>query len=395
MSYRLLTVSRMRSFRACRRMHHYRYELGLRPVREEEGALHFGSAVHLALEHWWKATGEGDYSGALQRALDALEGQMDSVYELARARAMMAAYHERWRRHQADFEVLGVEVEFWTDVLNPENLFDEHGRVTDKRLGVSRTWRHAGKIDAIVRINGDVWIVEHKTTSENIADQAAEYWSRLLMDQQVSLYFLGAESVPELNERVAGCLYDVLRKPGERPGTVPLLDEHGVKIVLDEHGNRVLTKAGKPRQSGDKKLGYTLQKRDETPAEFEARCAKSIAEDPTAYLERRPVERTETQIIEFWWDAWHQGVTMRDVANSATKHGTKAVTRNPEACFKWGRRCPYWEACATGIDPEERPDLFEKTPLHTELSGETVALATGGNDHAEGNDEARTDTETA
>ncbi len=51
---RLLSASRLSSFRACARLHHYRYELGIRPAQEAE-ALRFGSLIHRGLEAWWKA----------------------------------------------------------------------------------------------------------------------------------------------------------------------------------------------------------------------------------------------------------------------------------------------------------------------------------------------------
>jgi hypothetical protein len=50
----VLTASRLSSFRACQRLHHLKYDLGIRPAEEAE-ALRFGSLVHRALEAWWKA----------------------------------------------------------------------------------------------------------------------------------------------------------------------------------------------------------------------------------------------------------------------------------------------------------------------------------------------------
>ena len=51
----LLTASRLSAFRACPRLHHYKYDLRLAPLLESE-ALRFGTLIHLGLEAWWKAT---------------------------------------------------------------------------------------------------------------------------------------------------------------------------------------------------------------------------------------------------------------------------------------------------------------------------------------------------
>jgi hypothetical protein len=51
---RLLTASRLSAYRACARLHHLRYELGIRPAQEAD-TLRFGSLIHKGLEAWWKA----------------------------------------------------------------------------------------------------------------------------------------------------------------------------------------------------------------------------------------------------------------------------------------------------------------------------------------------------
>lgn len=52
----VLTNSRIKTFQRCRRLHHYRYEVGLRRIQEDEAeALYFGTAWHVALAAWWQA----------------------------------------------------------------------------------------------------------------------------------------------------------------------------------------------------------------------------------------------------------------------------------------------------------------------------------------------------
>jgi hypothetical protein len=53
------------------------------------------------------------------------------------------------------------------------------------------------------------------------------------MDSQVSTYYEGGRF---LGHDVVGCIYDVVFKPRQRPGDVPVLDENGLKIVRDRDG---------------------------------------------------------------------------------------------------------------------------------------------------------------
>jgi hypothetical protein len=149
----LLTNSRLKSYRACPRQHHYLYDLGYRPVSEAP-ALAFGTAVHRALEVYWRArqAGDGDPGSHAIETLDHCnEGRALDSYQRARALAMVAGYCASW--DQDAVEVLAVEREFRFPLLNP-GAANSTG---------SRTFEMAGKIDLLVRLaDGRTAIVEHK-----------------------------------------------------------------------------------------------------------------------------------------------------------------------------------------------------------------------------------------
>src|ERR1035437_6724701 len=115
----LITVSRMRCFNSCRRLHHIKYELGYRSLTTSE-SLSFGTLIHTALEAWWKS------GGSLPVALEAMRakpGDADAI-AMAKAVVLITGYDARWLPDMADFEVLGVEVEFRARIRKPRS--EEH-----------------------------------------------------------------------------------------------------------------------------------------------------------------------------------------------------------------------------------------------------------------------------
>lgn len=334
----LLTVSRMRSFRGCMRRHHHEYVEGVRPLKTAE-ALRFGSLFHLGLEAWWRwhmspppPAPAPAHDDPLSAMLDAVAGRGVDPFDQARADELLRGYDARWRAAMDDLDVLAVEVVFDAPLLNPATL------------RASRTWRLAGKIDAIARRRDDgaVLVVEHKTTSEGMDDDAAHYWATLAIDHQCSAYVIGAET---LGHQVTEILYDVARKPGLRP--------------------LLATPIEKQKRKPDGTLYANQREFDESPDEYRERIRTALAEDPDRHYQRRAIPRTDNQLVEFAADAWIQASAMRDAAEFAH------VPRNPEACHRFGT-CPYFAACSTGQHPREFVGEFaEVADVHPELGRET------------------------
>jgi len=330
----LLTNSRLRAARTCARLHHYLYVEGWRPVRESE-ALRIGTLVHLGLEAWFRAHQDGLRDQAFDCAVAAVADRAWDAYEQAKIEEMLWGYDLRWR--DQELEVLAVETEFCTKLLNPDTW------------APSRIWVLAGKIDGIIRVDGRVLVIEHKTAYEEIEDPAADYWTKLQMDHQVSAYTIGAEA---LGYEVQGCLYDVLKKPALRP-----------------------SKATPPEKRKYKKDGtlYASQREeDETPDSYRARLREEIEGNLPRYYARNEVVRMNSQIEEFMWDAWNQARGMHEMERAAQAKGVKAVPRAPERCHLFGT-CSFWPVCSTGTDPSTFTGDFERLEnKHPELSLETV-----------------------
>lgn len=346
----LLTSSRLKTARKCKREHRIKYELGYRPVHDAD-ELFFGILVHLALEAWWLAQKNGQGLVALELALSRLRAAICDPFDRARAEAMMCGYDTRWADEAARYEVLGVELKFRTVVINPETNAE------------SRTWELGGKLDVLLRerTTGRVVIMEHKTSSEDVS-QGSTYWRKLRMDGQISIYFDGAASLGFGD--VDRCLYDVLGKPQHRPSQVSILDGEGLKIVLDAQGQRVRTKTNTWRQTPDKAEGWVLQTREETPLEYRDRCEAAIAENPDKYFSRGEVVRLEAELADSRADIWALGKELREGELAGR------AQRNPDACQRNSSMCSFFDVC-TGAASLDDPRLFtHEHNVHPELAGE-------------------------
>ncbi len=315
----LLTASRMKSFRSCARQHYYAFVLGRRPIAES-AALSFGTAVHAALEAWW-STGP---AGALALAMQHLPEGMDPFVR-ARAEAMLIGYDVAWR--DRGFEALAIEKQFTLPLINPD---------TGAR---SRTWELAGKVDVIARgPDGRVWVIEHKTSSEDIGAGGA-YRARLTLDGQVSQYIEGANA---LGYAVAGVIYDVLRKPTIDP----------LKATPEE--------SRKYKKDGS--LYASQRDRDESPEEYRDRCIESLGANPDRHFAQIEVVRLEADRDEYAFDVWQLGELMRE------SERTGRAPRNGDACFRYaGSPCPYLAVCQ-GRDSINNPYAFRTVGASPELA---------------------------
>lgn len=351
---RLMTASRARSARACRRRHYLQYVLGYRPA-EDAHALRFGTLLHIGLEAWWKAIQNGIPQEQWLAAAQAAVLEQRDVAEIDRCKlqVLFTGYHLRWMNE--DYEVLGVELKFEGPLLNPAT-----GRA-------SQNWRLAGKLDVLVRcrVTGRILIIEHKSSSEDVSP-SADYWRRLRMDSQVSVYFEGARI---LGHTVDACLYDVVGKFRHDFIAVPLLDEHGNKIVHDSKGERVRTGAGKWRQTGDAVQGFVLQTRPETVEEFQARLAGVLAETPDKYFARGEVNRLEEDLRGAMTDVWQLAQQLREEEIS------ERFPRNPDACMPPGRTCPFFSVCAGEASIEDQRLFTRNDNVHPELAEADVHQA--------------------
>jgi hypothetical protein len=361
----IYTASRIRVARQCRRLHHYRYTLGLRGP--ETDRMRFGTVGHAALEVYYLEWKSGDATDRLPHALalESADGQFDPV-DAIKLRVLLRAYDARWGGE--DWEVLAVERQF------------------EYELG---EYRISGKIDAIIRNrpDGRIYVVEHKTTGSD-ASVGSAYWERLTLDTQVSIYIDGASM---LGYEIAGVIYDVLKRPAHEPklmtaeparkytvgkgckacggsagGKAGVVRGRGVYTVLME-GTTItnpclacngtgwkLDADGEPQAP---RLHANLRDVDETPAEFEARLIEAIAERPDDFLMRGVVVRLDAELPAM----------RQDLLDEIALIETGFAPRNADACVRGGEMCAFFQLCVGRADASQ----FDRGPAHPELSAGT------------------------
>ncbi len=319
-----ISISRMRSYNLCRRLHFFEYILGVRPLVDRESA-EFGTIIHAGLEAWWLAWAEGRELLALEEALAAIAKAVAAASypdeaTAAKAELLMLGYHARWAPGMGEWEVIAVERRFEAPMPTPAGA---------KRV---RGLKVVGKIDVLVRrrSDGTVWIVEHKTTTADLTP-GSTYWMRLRMDGQVSVYFEGARA---LGLEPVGCLYDVISRPQQRPLKATPEDKRKYKKGTTElYANQRLT--------------------DETMDEFKARMAAVIAAAPEEYYQRSEVVRLEAELEESRKDTYETALMIRE-----TKRAERAP-RNVDACMTYGSICKFYDVCSLSASIDD-PTRFRK-----------------------------------
>lgn len=243
------SISQMRLFKSCRKAWYFKYLQDLVPVATTE-ALETGKRYHQYLE-------------------DMENGGEQFPKDFTKEAAMACAYSLYIQPH---FHVIVAEQELYKDI-NGHTL---HGFVDG--------------------LTDDGFIVEHKTTSQDISE-GGEYEYNLLWDEQVLAYM----SLTGLRK----VYYTVCRKP-----TIRL-------------------------------------KQNETEEEFYYRCREWYDTDTDKKIRMFIVERTDDEVAQFEKDFTTVCDEMQAVIDNPER-----IYRNCNHCNIWGRRCEYSSICLN-YDPDE------------------------------------------
>ena len=212
------------------------------------------------------------------------------------------------------------------------------------------------------------------------ATPGSEYWRRLRIDGQISMYYEGASV---LGHDVAGCIYDVIVRPTLRPYKATPLDKRkltkgkGCKACGGSAGG----KRGVVRGSGVRLDGIEMcpdcegtgwkeaprlpanqRENDETADEYRLRVLEAIAADPDHYFVRGTVVRLDDEMVDHRFDVWNTAKHMRAVQLSGR------TVRNPDACVSFNRTCEYFEVCCGEQSLDDESAFIRGESSHPELS---------------------------
>ena len=371
---RVLTNSELRDARACLRRHKYKYLLRRRPRAVSE-PLTFGTLFHAGQEALWTCDGTLEEKaaaaiGAIRMHVEkeAVKGQRIGEHMIVVVEELTIAYAARWA--DSDLRAVAVEQNFELPLINPETGH------------ASRTFRLGGRFDGIVVDgNGRLHVLEHKTTASDL-EFGSLYWAKVkALDTQVSHYINGAKSA---GYDVEDCIYDVIRKPGIRPGKATPVEEReytkpkdrackeckkknpapGPHIeIVDVSGHEVSCVDGRIVTDPGGRLYKSQREQDETAEEFRERVRADIAERPERYFARGPIVRLEAEEREHAFDVWQAAKMLHEAERSGF------APKNPDACSAFGT-CEFLPVCSGEASIDDETLYRTAATAHEELVGE-------------------------
>lgn len=252
----------------------------------------------------------------------------------AKLRGLLRAYDAKW----GEQELMALEIEALTvsDLYNPATQ------------AKSRSFIMAGKKDVLIEEGGLLWLMDHKTCSEDITDPNAPYWRQLVIEGQHLHYAL----LEHLNgRRIEGAIWDVARKPTISPKQIAKADQ---RFVVNS--GRYFT-----QEVTDEDIREMQISGRETHRMYEMRLFyDATRERPEFYFQRQRIARLDGDLLEYATELW--GHT-QDLLICRREN---RWPRTSGACMAWGRPCVFLGVCS-GHDSIESQNWRKKEWVHNEL----------------------------
>lgn len=326
----VLTYSALNCWRNCPRKYKLRYQEHLRP-RQTAASLAFGSTIHSALELWYAS---GDDPNRLMKVFDFLDGEYalrnadpDVKAAWFQAKAMMGGYAANYP--EETFKVIALEKEFEGQIRNPSTG------------AVSKTFTIAGKVDGIVDVDGELFLLENKTLGSAVD---AAYIEKLWCDTQIALY---THYLRVLGYPIVGVIYNVLLKSRLRQKSGESEQEY-------QERKAVLAAKNKSGKS-------TAQRQEpETDEEFQARLFDWYSRPESFHRELIYLSEDRLSMVEEEvWEVTQQYLDSRR---------RDSFLMNTSYCFNWSRPCEYLPYCQSAFNENVRDNLFDVVAPHEELA---------------------------
>lgn len=319
------TYSMWSKFRNCRKACEFRYLRHLAPIRKDCN-LAFGSVIHECLEIWHRDQAMDQVLKHIDRSYPDRAFDLDQKRDWHLATAMMNGYARRYPTE--DFKVVELEKTFEGRIVNPETGSS------------SRNYLLAGKVDGIVRIGDEHYLLEHKTAGQ--IDSA--YLERLWTDFQITLYSWYVEQT--LGIRITGVLYNILVKARLQQSQ----GETEAKFEKRKAGLLAKSKTGRPSAT---------RRMPESDEDFQSRLVSKY--DEPGMFHREMLLLSRDRFTELQHELWE----LTQAFNDARRRDV--FYRNSSFCFHFNRPCAYYPLCSSGENPNVLENLYEIVPPNQEL----------------------------
>ncbi len=319
------TYSMWSLFRNCRKAVEWRYLQQLVPLQRDRN-LHFGSLIHECLQSWHAQRDLAEVLDLIDRRCINRTQDEDQRRDWHLATAMMKGYAFRYPAEE--FEVIALEKAFEGPIVNPATG------------AASRSFKLAGKVDGIIRIGGEYFILEHKTASQVDADYLEKLWT----DFQITIYAHYIEQT--MGIPITGILYNVLVK---------------AKLQQSKGETEEEFQARRAELLAKSKTGKTTAKRKmpESDEEFQQRLAEKYADPEMFHREMLYLSRDRFDILRS--ELWELTQAFLD----ARRRGV--FYQNTAFCFNYQRPCPYFALCRSNGNPNVIENFYQRVPPNEEL----------------------------
>lgn len=227
-----------------------------------------------------------------------------------------------------EFEVIALEKKFEGAIVNP------------KTGAASRSFVLAGKVDGLVKQDGQYFLLEHKTASQI----DASYLERLWMDFQITLYAYYLEQ--SLGIKIAGIIYNVLVKAKLKQSKGETEDEYKTRLAS------LIAKSKTGKSSAKRKM-------PETDDEFQERLLAKFTE--LGMFHRETLYISRDQFTELRTELWE----LTKALLAARRRNV--FYRNTSYCFQYNRACSYLPLCQSGGNPNIIENHYQQVEPHEEL----------------------------
>ncbi|ANS03326.1 hypothetical protein [uncultured Mediterranean phage uvDeep-CGR2-KM19-C37] len=260
----------------------------------------------------------------------------DEQLVAAKCRGLIRGYHAKWETDNP-YDPFAVERVLTAPLTNINTLRD------------SRTFQIAGMLDVLATYNSRTVVIDHKTTSCDIAHDSP-YWEQLSIEGQVSQYVLlcGLHGIV-----VQNAMWDVIRKPGIKPKKISKSDREAILARFEYFGQTPL----------EESWGYIADGNESENLElYEARLADDCTNvKPEWYFQRQLVPRIDSEVAEYAAEVWQHGKDLLYERRRGANH-----PRNSGACMLYGTPCKFLAVCS-GHDTIDSDNWQRKEQVHSEL----------------------------